>query len=154
MKFRAYASRNLHSHCFSYVIATVNQSLSLNMSTCNSEYPMPSSGLVPCRTYDPRSLHKSISYTHLLPGLLFDITLIFRVYVIQLSLFCFVLSWGYWSSVKNQTFLSFCEINATKFGSKNEILHTIWYHYMTSYVYIIMIIVESCMIWFHFDCIM
>ena len=28
------------------------------------------------------------------------------------------------------------------------------YHYMTSYGYIIMIIVDSCMIWFHFDCIM
>ena len=25
---------------------------------------------------------------------------------------------------------------------------------MTSYVYIIMIMVDSCMIWFHFDCIM
>ena len=25
---------------------------------------------------------------------------------------------------------------------------------MTSYGYIIMIIVDSCMIWFHFDCIM
>ena len=28
------------------------------------------------------------------------------------------------------------------------------YHYMTSHGYIIMIIVDSCMIWFHFDCIM
>ena len=28
------------------------------------------------------------------------------------------------------------------------------YHYMTSYGYIIMIIVDSCMIWFDFDCIM
>ena len=27
------------------------------------------------------------------------------------------------------------------------------YHYMTSYGYIIMIIVDSCMVWFHFDCI-
>ena len=34
------------------------------------------------------------------------------------------------------------------------ILHTIIYHYMISYGYIIMIIVDSCMIWFHFDCIM
>ena len=25
---------------------------------------------------------------------------------------------------------------------------------MTSYVYVIMIMVDSCMIWFHFDCIM
>ena len=57
-------------------------------------------------------------------------------------------------SWKKQTFFSFCEINATKFGSKNEILHTIVYHYMTSYSYIIMIIVDSCMNWFHFDCIM
>ena len=57
-------------------------------------------------------------------------------------------------SLKNETFLSFCEINATKFGSKNSILHTIMYHYMTSYGYIIMVIVDSCMIWFQFDCIM
>ena len=28
------------------------------------------------------------------------------------------------------------------------------YHYMTSYGYIIMIIADSCMILFHFDCIM
>ena len=56
--------------------------------------------------------------------------------------------------LKNQTFLSFCEINATKFRSKNLILHTIIYHYMTSYGSIIMIIVDSCMICFHFDCIM
>ena len=28
------------------------------------------------------------------------------------------------------------------------------YHYMTSYGYTIMIIDDSCMIWFHFDCIM
>ena len=52
--------------------------------------------------------------------------------------------------LKNQTFLSFCEINATKFGSKYQILHTIIYHYMTSCGYIIMNIVDSCMIWFHF----
>ena len=45
-------------------------------------------------------------------------------------------------------------MNATKFGSKNKILHTIIYHYMTSYGYIIMIIVDSCMIWFNLDCIM
>ena len=51
-------------------------------------------------------------------------------------------------------FLYFCEINATKFGSKNLNLHTITYNYMTSYGYIIMIIVDSCMIWFNFDCIM
>ena len=50
--------------------------------------------------------------------------------------------------------MSFREINATKFGSKNLILHTIIYHYMTSYDYIIMIIVDACIIWFHFDCIM
>ena len=28
------------------------------------------------------------------------------------------------------------------------------YHHMTSYGYIIMAIVDFCMIWFHFDCIM
>ena len=55
---------------------------------------------------------------------------------------------------ENQAFLSFCETNATKFGSKNTILHIIMYHYMTSYDYIIMLIVDSCMIWFDFDCIM
>ena len=55
---------------------------------------------------------------------------------------------------ENQTFLAFWEVNATKFGSKNWILHTIIYHYVTSYLYIIMIIVDSCMVWFHFDCIM
>ena len=49
---------------------------------------------------------------------------------------------------------SFCEINATKFGSKNLILYSIIYHYMTSYGYIIMIIVDSRTIWFRFDCIM
>ena len=58
-----------------------------------------------------------------------------------------------WQS-KNQTFFSFCKINATKFGTKNEISYKIIYHYMTSYGYIIMIIVDSCMIWFHFDCTM
>ena len=35
------------SIAFSYAIATLNQSLSENMSTWNSEYPMPSNGLVP-----------------------------------------------------------------------------------------------------------
>ena len=45
-------------------------------------------------------------------------------------------------------------MNAAKFGSENKILHTIVYHYMMSYGYIIMIIVDSCMIWFHFDYIM
>ena len=34
------------------------------------------------------------------------------------------------------------------------ILHIIIYHYMIPYGYIIMIIVVSSMIWFHFDCIM
>ena len=58
-----------------------------------------------------------------------------------------------WPS-KNQAFFSFCEMNATIFGSKNLILHIIIHHYMTSYGYIIMIIVNSCTIWFHFDCIM
>ena len=57
-------------------------------------------------------------------------------------------------SWKNQRFLSFCEINATKFGSKNWILHTIIYHYVTSYGYIVMIIIDSWMLWFHFHCIM
>ena len=45
-------------------------------------------------------------------------------------------------------------MNATKFGTKNEISHEIIYHYMTSYGYIIMIIVDSCIIWFHLDCMM
>ena len=49
---------------------------------------------------------------------------------------------------------SFCKINATKFGTKNEISHKIIYHYMTSYGSIIMITVDSCIIWFHLDCIM
>ena len=53
-----------------------------------------------------------------------------------------------WQS-KNQTFFSFCKINANKFGTKNEISLKIIYHYMTSYGYIIMIIVDSCMIWYH-----
>ena len=53
---------------------------------------------------------------------------------------------------KKQTFFSLCEINATKFGSKKN--HTIIYQYITSYGYIIMIIVDSCIIWFHLDCIM
>ena len=34
---------------------------------------------------------------------------------------------------KPNVFFSFCEVNATKFGSKSLILHTIIYHYMTSY---------------------
>ena len=55
---------------------------------------------------------------------------------------------------KNQTFFSFYEINATKFGPKIEILHKIIYHYMTSVGYITMIIVDSCIIWFYLDCIM
>ena len=58
-----------------------------------------------------------------------------------------------WQS-KNQTFFSFCKINATTFGAKNEISHKIIYHYMTSYDYVVMIIVDSCIIWFHLDCIM
>ena len=49
---------------------------------------------------------------------------------------------------------SFSEINATKFGTKNWISHKIIYYYMTSYGYIIMIIVDSCIIWFHLDYIM
>ena len=58
-----------------------------------------------------------------------------------------------WQS-KNQTFFSFCKINATKFGTKNEISHKIVYHYLTSYGYIIMIVVDSCIIWFYLGCIM
>ena len=58
-----------------------------------------------------------------------------------------------WQS-KHQTFFSFCKINATKFGTKNEISHKIIYHYITSYGCNIMIIVDSCIIWFHVDCIM
>ena len=57
-----------------------------------------------------------------------------------------------WQS-KNQTFFSFCKINATKFGTKNEISHKIAYHYINSYGYIIMNVVDSCTIWFHLDCI-
>ena len=38
--------------------------------------------------------------------------------------------------------------------AKNKILPTIIYHYMTSYGNIIMIIIDSCMFSFHFDCIM
>ena len=41
-----------------------------------------------------------------------------------------------------------------KIGTKNYISHTIMYHYMTCYGFIIMIIVDSCIIWFHLDCIM
>ena len=58
-----------------------------------------------------------------------------------------------WQS-KNQTSFSFCKINATKFGTKNEISHKIIYHYMNSNGYVIMIIVDACIIWFHLDCIM
>ena len=47
---------------------------------------------------------------------------------------------------KNQTFFSFCKINATKFSTKNEIPHKITYHYMKSDGYIIVIIVDLCMI--------
>ena len=42
-------------------------------------------------------------------------------------------------------------MNATKFGSKNQILHTIIYHYMTSYGYVIMVIVDPYIIRFHLD---
>ena len=44
----------------------------------------------------------------------------------------------------------FCEINATKFGSKNQILHIIIYYDMISYDYYY----DYSMIWFDFDCIM
>ena len=79
----------------------------------------------------------------------------------HISIFCIkhmsiifrTLQFNKWQ-LKNQALFSFCEINATKFGSKNKILHTIIYHYRTSYGYIIMIIVDSCMISFHVDCIM
>ena len=54
----------------------------------------------------------------------------------------------------NVGLVSFCEMNATKFGSKNYFSHIIIYHYMISYGYIIMVIVDSCMILFYFDCIM
>ena len=48
-------------------------------------------------------------------------------------------------------FLPFCEINATKFGSKKiDFTH----YYISLYGYIIMVIFDSCMIWGHFDCIM
>ena len=35
---------------------------------------------------------------------------------------------------------------------KNEILDTVIYHCMISYGYIIMIIVDSCIMWLHLDC--
>ena len=69
-----------------------------------------------------------------------------------------IFTWNIWvPSFARRRFtndFSFCEINATEFGSKNQILHTIIYHYVTCHGYIIMIIDDSCMIWFHFDCIM
>ena len=55
---------------------------------------------------------------------------------------------------KTNRFFSFCRMNATKFGTKNEISHEIIHHYMNLYGYIIMIIVALCIIWFHLDCIM
>ena len=55
---------------------------------------------------------------------------------------------------KKQMFFSSWEINASKFGSKNEISYKIIYHQMTSYGYLFMILVDSCIIWFHLDCIM
>ena len=39
-----------------------------------------------------------------------------------------------WES-KNQMFFSFCEINATKFGTKNEISHTIIMQWKKSYYF-------------------
>ena len=45
-------------------------------------------------------------------------------------------------------------MNDTKFGTKNEISHKIICHHITSNGYIIMIIVDSCIIWFHLDYIM
>ena len=57
-------------------------------------------------------------------------------------------------SQKPKYFFSFCKINATKFGTRNEIPHKIIYHHMTSYGYIIIIKVASCIIWFHLDCFM
>ena len=57
-------------------------------------------------------------------------------------------------TVENQPFFSFCKINATKFGTKNDISHKIIHHYMTSYGYIIMIIADSGIILFHLDCVM
>ena len=44
-------------------------------------------------------------------------------------------------------------MNATKFGSKNK-FYTLLYIIMTSHGYYTLIIVDSCMIWFNFDCIM
>ena len=40
--------------------------------------------------------------------------------------------------------------NATKFGTKNEILHIILYHQMTFYGYIV---VDSCIILFNLNCV-
>ena len=51
----------------------------------------------------------------------------------------------------NQRFFSFCDKNAAKFGRKKWILHTIIYHYMTPFGYMIMIRVDTCIIWFHLD---
>ena len=83
------------------------------------------------------------------------------VYKTHISIFCIkhmssifrTLQVNKWQS-NHQTLFSSCKINATKFGTKNEISHKIIYHNMTSYGYIIMIIVDSCIIWFHLDCIM
>ena len=58
-----------------------------------------------------------------------------------------------WQS-KKQPFISFCKINATKFGTENDISRKIIYHYMISYYCIIMIRVDSCIIWDQLDCIM
>ena len=56
--------------------------------------------------------------------------------------------------VEKPNIFSFCEINALKFGTKKYISHIIICHHMTSYGYIIMIIVDLCIFLFLFDCIM
>ena len=60
---------------------------------------------------------------------------------------------GYQMTMKKQqqSFFCSCEINAIKFATKNKISHKIMYHYMNSYGYIIMTIVDSCIIWYHLE---
>ena len=53
-------------------------------------------------------------------------------------------------SRKTKRFLSVCEISAITFCTRNDILHIIVYHYMTSYGHSIMIIVDSCKMCFSF----
>ena len=87
--------------------------------------------------YQARDLMRFIQQTH--------IYILHQTYEYHLS---------YANGTRKTKRFSFCKINATKFGTKYEIAHKIIYHYWASYGYIIMIIVDSCIIWFHLDCIM